>query len=139
MAIIEEAIRLEADNTISFGDYEAVEKRKVEDFKVGEDLYKVRTHKDVTRLSKNTKLLLETVPGAAVHNLNVSEKVTTFTVEGKGSTLITLELNPDTHYRVVVDDIMLESIKTNMTGKVGFSAELSEKPIEVKIEKIIGE
>ncbi len=139
MAIIEEAIRLEADNTISFGDYKAVEKRKVEDFKVGEDLYKVRTHKDVTRLSKNTKLLLETVPGAAVHNLSVSEKVTTFTVEGNGSTLITLELNPDTHYRVVVDDIMLESIKTNMTGKVGFSAELSEKPIEVKIEKIIGE
>jgi hypothetical protein len=136
MAIIEEAIRLENDNTISFGDYKAVEKRKVENFEVGEDLYKVRTHKDVTRLSKNTKLLLETVPGAAVHNLSVTEKLTKFTVEGQGSTLITLELESDTHYRVIVDDVTLETIKTNMTGKVGFSAELTENPIEVKIEKL---
>lgn len=136
MAIINEAIRLEADNSISFGDYSAVEKRKVENFQVEGDLYKVRTHKDVTRLSKNGKLLLETVPGAAVHNLKVTDKLTTFSVEGTGSTLITLELESEVHYRVIVDDVTLETIKTNISGKVGFSAELSANPIEVKIEKM---
>jgi hypothetical protein len=136
MAIINEAIRLEEDNTISFGDYTAVEKRKVENFEVNGDLYKVRTHKDVTRLSKNTKLLLEAVPGATVHNLNVTDKITTFSIEGKGSTLITLELESEKHYRVIVDDVTLETIKTNISGKVGFSAELTENPISVKIEKL---
>lgn len=136
MAIIDEAIRLEADNTISFGDYSAVEKRKVENFDVNGDLYKIRTHKDVTRLSKNAKLLLETVPGATVHNLNVTDKLTTFSIEGIGSTLITLELESEKHYRVIVDDVTLETIKTNISGKVGFSAELTSVPINVRIEKL---
>ena len=50
MAIVKEGIILENDNTLSFGDYTRADKLKVEDFKVNDDTYKVRTHKEVTRL-----------------------------------------------------------------------------------------
>ena len=46
MAIVKEGIILENDNTLSFGDYIRADKLKVEDFKVNDDTYKVRTHKD---------------------------------------------------------------------------------------------
>lgn len=49
MAIVKEGIILENDNTLSFGDYIRADKLKVEDFKVNDDTYKVRTHKEVTR------------------------------------------------------------------------------------------
>ncbi|MBR1444399.1 MAG: endosialidase [Firmicutes bacterium] len=135
MAIVEEVIRLESDNTLSFGNYIVKEKQKVTDFDVKGDLYKVRTHKDVTRLSKNSKLLLETVPGATVHNLSVKEKSTTFTIEGYEDTLVTLELEPETSYSIYVDDVNIDKVKTNLTGKVGFSVDLKSEPQKVRIEK----
>lgn len=135
MSIINEVIRLEEDNTISFGNYFAVEKIKVENFNVNGDIYKVRTHKDVTRLSKNTKLLLETVPGATVHHLSVGEKTTSFSIEGNGSTQVTLELESETTYSVYIDDVNIDKITTNISGKINFSAELTEEPQKVRIEK----
>ena len=59
MAIVKEGIILENDNTLSFGDYIRADKLKVEDFKVNDDTYKVRTHKEVTRLSKDGTLDLK--------------------------------------------------------------------------------
>lgn len=135
MAIIDDAIRLEQDGTISFGNYLADAKIKVENFEVNGDIYKIRTHKDVTRLSKNTLLLLETVPGATVHNLSVNEKLTTFSVEGKGGTQITLELESDTNYSIYVDDVNIGKIKTSISGKISFSVDLNERPQSIKIEK----
>lgn len=135
MSIINEIIRLEADNTISFGNYMVAEKQKIQDFDVNGDIYKVRTHNEVTRLSKNTKLLLETVPGATIHNFNVGEKLITFMAEGNGSTQITLELESDTNYTVYVDDVNIGKIDSKMSGKINFSVELTSNPQSVRIEK----
>ena len=64
MAVIEELIRKEDDGSISFGNYLMDEKKKVLDFEVQGDLYKVKTFKEITKLEKNGKMLLEAVPGA---------------------------------------------------------------------------
>lgn len=135
MAVINEIICTEADGSLSFGNYEVAEKQKAEGFKVGNDVYKVRTHKDVTRLSKNGKLVLETVPGATVHSLKVGERVTAFEIEGNGNTMVTLELEGDSTYSIYVDDVNLDKVNTNMTGKISFSLELNSNSNSVRIEK----
>ena len=134
MSVIKDVIVLNDDNTLSFGNYEVADKQKVE-FEANGNLYKVRTHKDVTRLSKNTQLLLETVPGAAVHNLKVTEKEVTFSIEGIGGTQVTLELENDSHYTIYIDDVSIGNIATNFAGKISFGMELSSTPQSVKIEK----
>ncbi len=135
MAVIQENIRVESNGTISFGNYEADTKQKVDDYKVGGDLYTLRTYKEVTRLEKNSKLLIETVPGAAVHNLKLEEDCTTFDIEGTGDTQITLEMESETEYTIYLEDVNLGKIKTNIAGKINFSAELNSVPKSVKIEK----
>ncbi len=135
MAVINENIRVENNGTISFGNYQTETKQKVNDYKVGEDVYTLRTYKEATRLEKNAKLLIETVPGAAVHNMKVSSGVVTFDIEGEGDTQITLELESETEYTIYVDDVNLGKIKTNISGKINFSAELGANPKSVKIEK----
>ena len=59
MAVIEELIRKEDDGSISFGNYLMDEKKKVLDFEVQGDLYKVKTFKEITKLEKNGKILLK--------------------------------------------------------------------------------
>ncbi len=135
MAIVNEVIRVESDNTISFGNYEVEEKQKVNDFEVNGDIYQVRTHKEVTRITKNSALLLETVPGTAIHNLKVTDRGMVFNAEGMGNTQFTLELEADTTYKVYVDDVNVDRIKTSLAGKLSFSAELDSKAQIVKIEK----
>ena len=66
MAVIEELIRQEDNGSISFGNYLMDEKKKVLDFEVQGDLYKVKTYREITKLEKNGKMLLETVPGATI-------------------------------------------------------------------------
>ncbi len=135
MAIIKEVICTEADGSISFGNYTVADKQKVEGFKVGDDIYKVRTHKDVTRLSKNGNLVLETVPGATVHSLKIGSKGAAFSIEGKGSTMVTTELEKDTNYSIYIDDVNVDKIKSNLSGKVSFSIELNDSPQAVRIVK----
>lgn len=136
MAVIKEGIILNENNTISFGNYEVTEKLKVKDFVVDGDIYKVRTHNLVTRLSKNSQLLLETVPGATVHNLNVAENKTSFELEGAGDISVTLELEPETNYSLYIDDVNLDKVKTNKSGKINFSTSVSKDVYQVvKIEK----
>ncbi|HAG03917.1 MAG TPA: endosialidase [Lachnospiraceae bacterium] len=136
MAIVEEGIIKENDGTLSFGDYKREDKLKVENFESEGDIYKVRTHKDVTRLSKNSGLLLETVPGATVHSLKVESKLTSFDIEGNGSTQITIELENDSNYAIYVDDVEIGHIKSNFSGKVSFSVELSENSQHVAVKKL---
>lgn len=135
MAVIQEGIVLNEDKTLSFGNYELEEKLKITDFDVDGDLYKIRTHKEVTRLSKNGKLLLETVPGATVHNLFISEYKAEFSIEGLGDTLITLELEANTNYSLYINDVNIDKIKTNLAGKINFSTTLSKDIQTIKVEK----
>lgn len=135
MAVIEELIRQEDNGTISFGNHLMDEKKKVLDFEVSGDLYKIKTFKEITKLEKNGKMLLETVPGATVHNFTVNERGAEFTVEGLEDTQITMELEPDTEYKILIDDVNVGKMKTNLAGKVTFSVELGKDTPSVAIEK----
>ena len=137
MSIIQEGIILNEDKTLSFGNYEVTEKIKVKDVNVDGNIYKIRTHNEVTRLSKNGNLLLETVPGATIHNLNIKEKETTFLAEGLSDTLITIELEPNTNYSLFINDVNIDKIKTNLSGKINFSTTLSKEAQQIKIERHI--
>nr|WP_294680493.1 endosialidase [uncultured Anaerotignum sp.] len=136
MAVIEELIRQEENGTISFGNHLMDEKKKVLDFEVNGDLYKIKTFKEITKLEKNGKMLLETVPGATVHNFAVDEKGASFSVEGAENAQITMELEPDTEYKILIDDVNVGKMKTNLAGKVNFSVELGKETPFVAIEKI---
>ncbi len=136
MAVIEELIRKEDDGSISFGNYLMDEKKKVLDFEVQGDLYKVKTFREITKLEKNGKMLLEVVPGATIHNFRMDEKGAAFVVEAKEDLQMTLELEAETEYRILVDDVNLGKMKTNMAGKVTFSLEVQKEEYAVKISKI---
>lgn len=136
MAVIEELIRQEDNGKISFGNHLMDEKKKVLDFEVNGDLYKVKTFKEITKLEKNGKMLLEAVPGATVHNFEMNEKGAYFTVEGGEDIQITMELEPETEYKILIDDVNVGKMKTNLAGKVTFSVELQNNAPSVAIEKI---
>ena len=93
MAVIQELIRQEENGRISFGNYLMDEKKKVLDFEANGDLYKVKTFREITKLEKNGKMLLEAVPGATIHNFGMDEKGAKFSVESEEDIQITLELD----------------------------------------------
>ena len=135
MSVIQELIRQESNGTISFGNYLLDSKKKVLDFEVEGDLYKVKTFKEITKLEKNGKMKLEAVPGATVHNFNMTEKGVDFVLEGNEDLQLTLELAPEMEYKILVDSVNVGKIKTNMAGKVNFSVEMQQnvtKTVEIK-------
>ena len=136
MAGIEELIRQEENGTISFGNHLMDEEKKVLDFEVDGDLYKVKTFHEITKLEKNGKMLLEAVPGATIHNFTANEKGARFTVEGNEDIMITMELEPATEYKILIDDVNVGKVKTNLAGKLNFSVELQNDMPAVAIEKI---
>ena len=135
MSVVTEIIRLEPDQTLSFGNYAVSEKQKLEDFEALGDLYKVKTHKQVTRLEKNGRLLLETVPGAAIFNFRAAEDAVAFATAGFENTNITTELESETVYKIFIDGANIGEMRSNVGGKITFSAELNEVPQQVRIEK----
>ena len=50
MAVVEELIRVENENGLSFGDYTLNAKKKVSDFEFHGDMYKVKTYRDIMNL-----------------------------------------------------------------------------------------
>lgn len=135
MAVVSELIRSESDGTISFGDYTKAEKSKMEDFKHGGDVYKVKTFKEITKLERNGMFVYESVPGTSVEHLNVTENQVSFTVEGSEDANITLELEPETEYDISVNQNDAGKMKTNLGGKLSLSVELEEGssiPVVVK-------
>lgn len=136
MAVIEELIRLEDNGSISFGNYLMDTKKKVLDFEVKGDLYKVKTFKEITKLEKNGKMLLEAVPGATVHGFQLTEKGVSFGLESQEDLQVTLELEPEVEYRILIDDVTVDKIKTNLSGKVNFSAEVKKDAHNIHVERI---
>ena len=61
--------------------------------------------------------------------------LTTFNIYGFGDTQITIGLEEDTEYEVYVDDVSIGGMKTNLSGKLIFSVELSENGSRVLIKK----
>ncbi|MCI6006389.1 MAG: endosialidase [Blautia sp.] len=136
MAVVKELIRTEENGSISFGDYELAQKSKLSDFQHQGDVYKVKTFKEITKLERNGMFVYESVPGTSVFHLEQDGSVMSFHVEGAEDAQITVEMEPDTEYRVFIDGLDTGKVKTNLGGKLSFSAELGNAAdVEVKIEK----
>lgn len=137
MAVINELIRSEENGTISFGNYLLDTKSKLSGFEHNGDLYKVKTFKEITKLERNDMFVYESVPGTTVSNLNLTGNGIEFSVEGMEDAQITLELEPETEYRVNINGVATDGFKTNLGGKLVLSVELADgKNADVKVEKI---
>ncbi|HIR24216.1 MAG TPA: endosialidase [Candidatus Egerieimonas faecigallinarum] len=137
MAVINELIRAEQDGSISFGNYELETKSKRSDFEHNGDMYKVKTFYEITKLERNGMFVYESVPGTAVTGLELRDDGMKFSVEGKEDAQITVELEADTEYKVLLDDVNVGHMMTNLGGKLSFSAELGEADrVNVEIVKL---
>lgn len=136
MAVIKELIRTEENGAISFGDYKLEQKSKLSDYQHQGDMYKVKTFKEITKLERNGMFVYESVPGTAVFGLTQNGTEMSFAVEGAEDAQITVEMEADTEYEVFLDGASTGRMKTNLGGKLSFSAELgSAEKVEVKIVK----
>ncbi|MBR4669144.1 MAG: endosialidase [Butyrivibrio sp.] len=136
MAVVEQLIRAESDGSISFGNYELPEKKKLENFEHDGDVLKVKTFKDITKLECNENFVYESVPGTAVTGFKESDGGVEFNVEGANDAQITLGLLESTEYSVFVNGTAIGKMSTNVGGKLNFSVELSEgSSVKVKVEK----
>lgn len=134
MSVIKELIRTEENGTISFGNYALAAKSKAEDFEHDGDLYKVKTFSEITKLERNGMFVYESVPGTAVTNFSVKDAEVSFMVEGAKDVQITIQLEDDMEYEVFEDGVAVGGMKTNMSGKLSLSVELSEgKTVEVRV------
>lgn len=136
MAAVKELLKAEADGTLSFGDYTLDGKTKLDGFEFQGDVYKVKTFNEITKLEKNGMFVYESVPGTAVEKFHASEDVVSFVVSGEQDAQFTLELEADTEYVVYMDGVNVGDMKTNLSGKLSVSADLtSGRAVEVKIVK----
>ena len=137
MAVITELIRKEADGTLSFGNFDFDTKQKKSDFEYEGDMYKIKTFKEITKLEKNGMFVYESVPGTVVTNMKSTENEVVFNVEGWDDSSITLELEPEQEYKVLVDNADIGRMKTNLGGKLNISVELNPgQTSQVKVEKL---
>ena len=137
MPVVNELIRSEVDETISFGNYKLDAKSKVADFEHCGDSYKVKTFKEITKLERNGLFVYESVPGTAVNNMKITEKGVEFTVYGDADAQITLELEDSAEYEISVNGENAGKMKTNLGGKLIFSIDLSEAiAVDVAVVKM---
>ena len=136
MAAVKELLRAESDGTLSFGDYTLASKTKKDNYEFEGDLYKVKTFSEITKLERNGMFVYESVPGTAVYNLEQDGSSMSFCIEGFEDTQITVEMEADCEYAVSINGTEAGTMKTNLGGKLSFSAELGgPEAVEVKIVK----
>ena len=137
MAVITELIRKEADGTLSFGNFDFDTKQKKSDFEYEGDMYKIKTFKEITKLEKNGMFVYESVPGTVVTNMKSTENEVVFNVEGWEDSSITLELEPEQEYKVLVENADIGRMKTNLGGKLNISVELNPgQTSQAEVEKL---
>ncbi len=137
MTVVEELIRKESDNTISFGNYTLDKKSKASDFEHEGDLYKVKTFYEITKLEKNGMFVYESVPGTTVLHFDMKNETVNFEVTGNDNAQVTLELEAEKEYEIYTNGVLLGEMKTNLGGKLIFSLELDEeKAVLVKVVKL---
>lgn len=132
MSVINDLINIESDS-LDFGNYELTTKTKKDGIEYKGDIYKIKTFNEITKLEKNGMFVYESVPGTAVHGFRSSEEDVSFVVEGTETSSITLELEPETDYKIHIDDIYVGKNKTNLGGKLSISVDL-EPGREVKVD-----
>ena len=135
MAVISELLRSEEDGTISFGDYTLSTKAKLDNFEHQGDLYKVKTCQEITKLERNGRFVYESVPGTAVEHLKATDTGMEFSVEGAEDAQVTVELEDEAEYDIVIDGADAGRMKTNLGGKLSLSVELGDAPVKVSVQK----
>ena len=136
MAVVEGLIQTEADGSLSFGNHILKEKAKKEDFEHGGDLYKVKTYTTMTKLEKNGMFVYESVPGTSVNHFTEDANGVAFTVEGQEDAQLTIGLEDDTEYEVMVNGENIGKMKTNLGGKLNISVELADAgEVAVAVQK----
>lgn len=126
MSVIEELIRKDEEGTLSFGNFLLETKTKKSDFQYEGATYKIKTFKEITKLEKNGTLVYESVPGSVVTGFRGNSEVVEFEVEALGDISFTLEMEPSTEYKLVVDGVSAGRIPTNVGGKLNASLSLNE-------------
>ncbi len=131
-----EIIRIEGDQSLSFGNHHLEEKAKAEDFAYQGDLLKVKTYKTMTKLEKNGMFLYESVPGTSVKNFRETEEGMSFQVEAAEDTQIILGLAEQTAYEVIVQGESIGVMETHLGGKLNVSVEPTEgQAVIVEVRK----
>ena len=118
---IESLIRVEQDETISFGNYSLNEKSKKQDFEHQGDLYKVKTFYEITKLERNGMFVYESVPGTTVSNFTETDEGITCRLEGYKASQVTVQLEENTAYKIYEDGEVTGEITTNISGKLGIN------------------
>ena len=103
------------------------------DYQYQGDMYKVKTFKEITKLERNGMFVYESVPGTAVFDLAQDGSQMSFRVEGPEDAQITVEMEAETEYKVLLDGVNVGHMTTNLGGKLSFSVEL-EKAEDVAVE-----
>ena len=89
----------------------------------------------MTKLEKNGLFLFESVPGTNVTDFEENDNGLFFKVESDKDSQITVGLEENTEYDISIDGKSIGKMKSNGSGKVSFSVELSKG--EVKDIKIV--
>lgn len=132
---VEQLLRTEQDGSLSFGNHTLDEKAKLEDYKYGGDLMKVKTYKPMTKLEKNGLFVYESVPGTSVYNFVENADGVAFKVEGAEDAQITIGLEEDAEYEVLVGGNSSGVMATNMGGKLNINVELGDAIVDIVIRK----
>lgn len=135
MSVVEELICKDEAGTLSFGNYLLDTKTKKSDFLYEGASYKIKTFREITKLEKNGVLVYESVPGSVVTGFRGNKDVAEFEVEALGDISFTLEMEPDSEYKLVIDGVSAGRIPTNVGGKLNASLSLNEG-IKVKVKII---
>ncbi len=135
MAGIVELIKIEESGNISFGNHLMENKKKINDFEVGADIYKVKTFANFTKLEKNGRLLFESAPGTTVYEMSLDDKGIEFYLEGDKAAAVTVELEAETYYNVFIDDRISGRLKSSVSGKVNFSVDFDEETKKIRVSK----
>ncbi|MCR4672062.1 MAG: endosialidase [Lachnospiraceae bacterium] len=130
----EELIRA-SDSKLNFGDYTLEVKAKQSGFDFNGGVYKVKTCKEITKLERNELFVYESVPGTKVEEFDLGDTSVEFSVKGFTDTQITLEMEEEQEYEVIIDGNSTGTMKTNLGGKLSFSVDLSEAEKKVLIKK----
>ncbi len=136
MAGLEKLIVANEDNSISFGNHETQEKQKLEGFELNGEVYKVKTHNEITRLEKNGRLLFESVPGTTVSDLKLNSDSMSFSLIGSAEDAqITVELEAGEEYSIYINEMQVGKVKSNLAGKINFSVDFASGAQKVQIKK----
>lgn len=135
MSVVEELICKDEAGTLSFGNYLLDTKTKKSDFLYEGASYKIKTFREITKLEKNGALVYESVPGSVVTGFRGNKDAAEFEVEALGDISFTLEMEPDSEYKLVIDGVSAGRIPTNVGGKLNASLSLNEG-IKVKVKII---